>query len=1038
MAYGPDDYRSYKMDANQKALEKLLRKARDFKEEKEPQRPAQEQQVEARSDSDTISLLKRVMEKDRALTEVEQRLEAKERELAVREGAVNDERAKLDAKLAESKAQLDEMERQREASARLKLELEDWNAKRESVYAQLLNMERELGEREARVKAMEVRAVDNERDLLKGLEILQGLEKRDEELGRKEQELLRWEEGKRIELGMLSKREEQAKVREEELAYREKELARERAEVHKAADEAVRARRELDDARREADGLAAENARLAGGAKEAEARRAELDARVADLRVEVERAREEAAKSEGLLAEEKRGTSGLRSELDAARRVISELESSTVPKSRLEEKDGEISRLREEMESAARELELLRRDTVGREALDAKERDIAALRADLDSARAESRARAADLEPLAKEKAELAEQVARYRKLLDSMQKGLQKASGLDKALHGLQKESEMLRRHNEELMAKVGALQSAKAEARSHDDEAKEARKRAGALEAELKVLREASRGLGAKSDEAKTLRSELKKRDEELARALYSLGEAKKVAEELEDRAAKAALLRGEAERSRDLERRIKDLERELAKSNARAYEADGLREKVERLRSELDRIGAEASRASETRAVLASVESERDRLRSELDAARRDSDELRRTRDAIGAVEVELAKAKSDVAQAQRDLEWSKGVEGLLREREAELTTLKREAAELRRSADERDALARKVEAMEADRAKLVAQAQRSIASVEEKEMSLVTDLVERDRRIGELEATLSNEMEAEREEAERYAEVLLAKQAEIERLRGGGDRPLPRRTAAAHAPEEIQPGRAVPPEASRPQAQSPKLTEALADAAAALRAGQVRRSIRMLDGLDTQNPGHPKVLQLRSVAHMKLGDYHTAFRDLRDALDAGDATPTLLLSMGYCAMRMRDHAEALRRFEEALGRGAPEGEALEGAAEAMFELGRFEDAAETAGRLASYEGRLLAGKSLHRLGRDIEAESHLRRAVDAAPNRPEAATEMARLLLGRGDAEEAISWAKRALAGEPASREAKKVYERALAELRRSGRTKWSLA
>ncbi|MFH0816136.1 MAG: tetratricopeptide repeat protein [Methanobacteriota archaeon] len=1045
MPYGSDDYRSYKMDANQKALEKLLRKAKDYRDEqaqpvRQPEPLPPEQAVAPKSDSDTIALLKRVMEKDRALIDLEQKLNSKERELAVRESALNDERTKLDSRLRESKEQLEDLERQREASVGLKRELEEWNAKREQVYSQLLNMERELGEREARVKAMEARAADNERDLVKGLEILQGLEKRDEELGRKEQDLLRWEEAKRIEHGMLSKREEQSKVRDEELSYREKELARERAEVHKAMDEAARARSDLDGARRDLDGLGAENARLASAAKDSEARRSELEARITELKSGMESVKVDAGKAEVLLAEERRGASALRSELDAAKRVISELEAGTVPKSRLDEKESEISRLHDELEKAGRDLEEVKRDTVGREALEAKDRETAALRSEMESAKAETRAKATELEPLLKERKELAEQVLRYRKLLDSMQKGLQKASGLDKALHGLQKESEMLRKHNEDLMAKAGALEAAKAESKNREAEAKEARKKTGALEAELKLLKEASRGLGSKADELKSIRFELKKRDEELARALYSLGEAKKVAEEFEERAAQTSVLKGEAERARDLERRIKEQDRELERARAKAAEADELRERQERMRAELDRLGSEASRTSELRSVLATVETERDRLRSELDMSRRDGDELRRTKEAMGAVEGELHRAKAELAQATREAEWSRGVQSLLQDKERELFDLRRETAELKRTAEERDALAAKVELLDGENSALRAELGKSMAFVEEKEKSLVTDLVERERRIGELESRLSKETEKEKEESEHFAEVLLEKQSEIERLKGhGGGLPRPLgKVPRAAAPEELESERLASPEPKRP-AQPPSVTlgEALARASTALRTGHPRQAMRILDELDSIDPGHPKILQLRSVAHVKLGDYHSAYRDLKGALEAEGESPTLLLSMGYCALKNRDYAEALRRFEGGYRMGAPANEALEGAAEAMFALGRFEDAAEVASKLESHNACILAGRAMHKLGRGIEAEASFKRAFDTSPDRPDAGIELAKLALDRGDVEGAVLWAKRAVSADPGSRDAKKLYERALAESRkgRGGPGQW---
>jgi tetratricopeptide (TPR) repeat protein len=353
-----------------------------------------------------------------------------------------------------------------------------------------------------------------------------------------------------------------------------------------------------------------------------------------------------------------------------------------------------------------------------------------------------------------------------------------------------------------------------------------------------------------------------------------------------------------------------------------------------------------------------------------------------------------------------------------------------------------------LAAKVERLDNENSALRAELGKSMATVEEKEKSLVTDLVERDRRISELESRLSKEMETEKEETEHYAQVLLDKQSEIARLKGyGGGLPRPatapvRTAASLYAPEEMDSERLpamAKPEQQRPPVSAPSVTlgEALARASTTLRTGHPKHALRILDELDSIDPGHPKILQLRSVAHMKLGDYHSAFRDLKGALEAEGESPMLLLSMGYCALKTRDYLEALRRFEGAYRTGAPGNEALEGAAEAMFALGKYEDAAETASKLDGYDSLTLAASALHKLGREMEAETFYKRAADAAPDRPDAAMGLAQLMLERGDADGAVLWAKKAVSAEPGSRETKKLLERALAESRkgRGGRGQW---
>ena len=145
--------------------------------------------------------------------------------------------------------------------------------------------------------------------------------------------------------------------------------------------------------------------------------------------------------------------------------------------------------------------------------------------------------------------------------------------------------------------------------------------------------------------------------------------------------------------------------------------------------------------------------------------------------------------------------------------------------------------------------------------------------------------------------------------------------------------------------------------------------------------------------------------------------------------MLLSLGYCALKIRDYKAALHMFEGARKMGASGSEALEGMAEALFALGRYEEAADTAVKLDGHDAFLLAGRSMHRLRRDAEAEAYFKRAYDAEPERPDAAFELAKLRLDRGDAESGVAWAKRALNAEPGSWDAKKLYERALAETRK---------
>ena len=120
-----------------------------------------------------------------------------------------------------------------------------------------------------------------------------------------------------------------------------------------------------------------------------------------------------------------------------------------------------------------------------------------------------------------------------------------------------------------------------------------------------------------------------------------------------------------------------------------------------------------------------------------------------------------------------------------------------------------------------------------------------------------------------------------------------------------------------------------------------------------------------------------------------------------------------------------------------DALEGAAEAMFALGRFADAADTAARLDGHDALNLAARALHRLGRDIEAEGFYKRAFDSSPDRPESAVGLANLMIERGDGDGAVLWARKAVSADPGSREAKKALERALAESRkgRGGRGQW---
>lgn len=579
MSAGDDLYkRRFGDDPAQRAVEKLLRRAKDADV---PSAQSLQGNAEA------LSLLQRLTEKDRALRELETQLSAREKELARKESDI----AKSSEELGKARDEIAGMAKQREEYAALRKEMDDWERRRQDVYGQLMRMEDELKAREATITATERRMMDGERDLLKGLDMLRGLDAREDELRKREDELLRWEESKRMEEGALTKRLEQQRIKDEEISYRERELAKERVEI-----ESGKARfAEADSLKSEVATVRAELERARAELEKERAHGASLASEIENSRLQIEAKSSEIQRAEADYEE-------LRQKVSEAEAKVTELIRTHVPMVVLEQRDLELKRARDHIAEIEREKEDARSQLPSREAMNAMERELAAAKLELSKSKG-----AGDELGVAQETiGSLKGQVERYRKLLDEMQKGLKKATGLDKAMASLREEVAMLREKNDELAQKASAASQLDAEIarlRSELEDSEEAMERV-----------KAEAFLASKGDSAR-LAAELEQRGRELSNAMHMLDKARALAEKYQ---SEAEHHRAMSERKNaDLQKAVIILEQmKKVKQREETFEREAAS-----LRARLDGAQQALAKAERANDIIADLVMERDALKHKL---------------------------------------------------------------------------------------------------------------------------------------------------------------------------------------------------------------------------------------------------------------------------------------------------------------------------------------------------------------------------------------------------------------------------------
>jgi serine/threonine protein kinase len=150
--------------------------------------------------------------------------------------------------------------------------------------------------------------------------------------------------------------------------------------------------------------------------------------------------------------------------------------------------------------------------------------------------------------------------------------------------------------------------------------------------------------------------------------------------------------------------------------------------------------------------------------------------------------------------------------------------------------------------------------------------------------------------------------------------------------------------------------------------------------------------------------------------------RKALELGPELAEAHASRGFALFQMQRLEEAEREFREAMELDPKQYEARYFYARTCFQQGRFEQAAQlfeaAAQAREDYQSRFFAAQSYAAMGREAEAESAYRRAMDVAtqhlelnPDDPRAATMVAVSYCRLGEPEKGLEWAERATAIDP---------------------------
>jgi tetratricopeptide (TPR) repeat protein len=167
---------------------------------------------------------------------------------------------------------------------------------------------------------------------------------------------------------------------------------------------------------------------------------------------------------------------------------------------------------------------------------------------------------------------------------------------------------------------------------------------------------------------------------------------------------------------------------------------------------------------------------------------------------------------------------------------------------------------------------------------------------------------------------------------------------------------------------------------------------------------------RQPDHPWPWLWRGGIYERMANYHKALADYSRALEIAPDDRDVRLALGTLFAQWRHPAEAAEHFEHLLGRSPDDREALCGLAACHIEQGRPDEAVPLIERVLADKPGLaralfLRGKAALEQRDRAAAESWLARAVEAAPDDPEALHQLTVALRARNKDAEADRLAPR---------------------------------
>ncbi|GAB4123980.1 MAG: hypothetical protein Kow001_21150 [Acidobacteriota bacterium] len=208
----------------------------------------------------------------------------------------------------------------------------------------------------------------------------------------------------------------------------------------------------------------------------------------------------------------------------------------------------------------------------------------------------------------------------------------------------------------------------------------------------------------------------------------------------------------------------------------------------------------------------------------------------------------------------------------------------------------------------------------------------------------------------------------------------------------------------------------------------EAQAAAEAGEITRSIQILDQIIAAEPDLFVARSLQSLNHLRQGRPQLALANLEAAARLRPEDPGSHLYLGMTYLQVGRPLDAVREFELTLGLEPANLAALNNLAAAYVQLGRREDAARIFQRVLEQQPQDVA--ALVNLGvirmlqeRPREALPFFQRALELQPDLPQVHNNIGLILLGEGRTAEAIRSFEQALRLQPDYAAARANLERA---------------